>query len=360
MHSVKDCRSGFLATLLLAFATAGSLASAQSLDQLIAGARKEPELTLIAGAGAFGGPKAIADLEAGVNKKFGLNARIRFSAGPEMNAMAARVITELKSGAKASTDIYHGSQSHFSLLHQEKALEQVNWAGVFPWISKPMEIFPNEGVLVFTSLRGILYNSNLVPKEKAPKSYEDLVDSRLSPTWAGKLAIPPYVSWLVELSMIWSEERVKNFTRKLVTLSGGRLRYGEEERIVSGEFPIAANMGGAVEEMWKWQAKGAPLVAVIGSTPVLPSYFQLGVSKNSAHPNLAKLFVAFVASKDGQAILEKHESVSSHLVEGTKMAKYLRDTKLALQPPKDSIAFYLKGEDSGLQLKEEITKMLKQ
>jgi ABC-type Fe3+ transport system substrate-binding protein len=160
--------------------------------------------------------------------------------------------------------------------------------------------------------------------------------------------------------MIWSEERVKNFTRKLVTLSGGRLRYGEEERIVSGEFPIAANMGGAVEEMWKWQAKGAPLVAVIGSTPVLPSYFQLGVPKNSAHPNLAKLFVAFVASKDGQAILEKHESVSSHLVEGTKMAKYLRDTKLALQPPKDSIAFYLKGEDSGLQLKEEITKMLKQ
>ena len=42
------------------------------------------------------------------------------------------------------------------------------------------------------------------------------------------------------------------------------------------------------------------------------------------------------------------------------MAKYLRDTKLALQPPKDSIVFYLKSEDSGLQLKEEITKMLKQ
>jgi ABC-type Fe3+ transport system substrate-binding protein len=357
---VKDATSSFLLTLVLAFLTACPLATAQSLDQLIAGAKKEPELTFIAGAGAFGGPKALSDLEAGLNKKFGLNARIRFSAGPEMNAMAARIITELKSGAKSSTDIYHGSQSHFSLLHQEKALEQVNWAGVFPWISKPMEIFPNEGVLVFTSLRGILYNSNFIPKEKAPKTYEDLVDTRLSPAWAGKLAIPPYVSWLVELSMIWSEERVKTFTRKLVALSGGRLRYGEEERVVSGEFPIAANMGGAVEQMWKWQAKGAPLVAVTASTPVLPSYFQLGVPKNSAHPNLAKLFVAFVASKDGQAILEKHEFVSSHLVEGTKMAKYLRDSKIVLQKPEDSIAFYLKGEDSGLQLKEEITKMLKQ
>src|SRR5215467_4042047 len=357
---MKDHVSRVFLILLLVLAAPSTSSAAESLDQLIANARKEPELTFIAGAGAFGGPKAISDLEAGVNKKFGLNARIRFSAGPEMNAMAARVITELKSGAKASTDIYHGSQSHFSLLHQEKALEQVNWSGVFPWITKPMEIFPEEGLLVFTSLRGMIYNSNLIPKEKAPKTYEDLVDPRLSPTWAGKLAIPPYVSWLVELSMIWSEEKVKNFTRKLVTLSGGRLRYGEEERIVSGEFPIAANMGGAVEEMWKWQAKGAPLVAVIGSTPVLPSYFQLGVPKNSAHPNLAKLFVAFVASKEGQAILEKYESVSSHLVEGTRMAKYLRDTKLVLQPPKESIAFYLKGEDSGLQLKEEITKMLKQ
>jgi len=337
-----------------------SVGAAENLNQIIGAAKNEPELNFIASAQAFGGPRAFADIEAGVNKRFGLSTRIRFTGGPEMNAMAARVLTELKSGAKASTDIYHGSQSHVSLLHKEKALEQVNWSAVFPWITKPMEIFPGEGVLIFTSLRGISYNSNLIPKDKVPKTYEDLVDPKLSPTWAGKLAIPPYVSWLVELSMIWSEDRVKTFTRKLVALSGGRLRYGEEERIVSGEFPIMANMGGAVEQMWKWQAKGAPLVAVIGSTPVLPSYFQLAVPKNSAHPNLAKLFVAFMASKEGQAILEKHESVSSHLVEGTRMAKYLRESKIALQPPKDSIDFYLKGEDSGLQFKEEITKMLKQ
>jgi len=357
---MKARGSGFLLTLLLALAAACPLSAAETLDQLIAGAKKEPEMTFIAGASVFGGPRALSEIEAAFNKKFSLNARLRFAAGPEMNAVAARVITELRSGAKSSTDIYHGSQSHFSLLHQEKALEQVNWSGVFPWISKPMEIFPNEGVLIFTSLRGIIYNSNLIPKDKTPKTYEDLVDPRLSPAWAGKLAIPPYVSWLVELSMILNEERVKHFTRKLVVLSGGRLRYGEEERVVSGEFPIAANMGGAVEQMWKWQGKGAPLIAVTGSNPVLPSYFQLGVPKNSAHPNLAKLLAAFMVSREGQVILEKHESASSHLVDGTKMAKYLCDTRIVLQQPKDSIAFYLKGEEGGLELKEELTKMLKQ
>src|SRR4029453_6542276 len=275
-ESRGDSMKGFFLTLFFLLAGACPVVAAETLDSLIAGGRKESEFTFIAGAQTFGGTKNLSVLEAAFNKRFGLNARTRFAAGPEMNAMAARVITELKSGNKASSDIYHGSQSHLALLHKEKALERVNWSAFFPWITKPMEIFPEEGLLVFTSLRGMIYNSNLIPKEKGPKTYEDLVVPRLSPTWAGKLAIPPYVSWLVELSMIWSEERVKNFTRKLVTISGGRLRYSEEERVVSGEFPIAANMGGAVEQMWQWQAKGAPLMAVIGSTPVLPSYFQLG------------------------------------------------------------------------------------
>ena len=164
-----------------------SYAVAETLEQLIAGAKKESELTFIAGAQTFGGQKTLNLLESAFNKRFGLNMKIRFAAGPEMNSMAARTIAELKNGSKASSDIYHGSQSHVSLLHKEKALEQVNYSAIFPWITKPMEIFPNEGVLIFTSLRGMIYNSKLIPKDKAPKSYEDLVDPKLSPTWAGKL-----------------------------------------------------------------------------------------------------------------------------------------------------------------------------
>jgi hypothetical protein len=85
------------------------VSASESLDSLVAWAKKEPEITFIAGAQTFGGTKTLSTLEGAFNKKFGLNTRIRFAAGPEMNAMAARVITELKSGNKASTDIYHGS-----------------------------------------------------------------------------------------------------------------------------------------------------------------------------------------------------------------------------------------------------------
>jgi ABC-type Fe3+ transport system substrate-binding protein len=338
------------------------VAAADKFEELIAGAKKEgDEIVFVAGAQTFGGRKGLSEIETAFNRKFGLKARINFAAGPDMNARAARLITEVRAGGKSSSDLYLGSQSHFALLHKENALDKTNWAGVFPWVTKEMEIFPGESVLVYTSLNGIIFNSNLIPKDKTPKSYADLVDPRLSPVWAGKLAIPPYVAWLVDLSLVWGHEKVKDYARKVVGLSGGRLRYSEEERVVSGEFPIMANMGGAVEAMWAWQAKGAPLVAVPGLTPINTDYFELGVPKNSAHPNLAKLLVAFMASKEPQAVLQKYESRSSHLVEGTMMAKYLRENRVQIQEPKVTIDYYLKGESAeGLKFKEELANILKQ
>ena len=266
--------------ILLAVMENRSLRAAETVEQLIAGAKKEgDEIVFVAGAQTFGGRKGLAELETGFNKRYGLKAHVNFAAGPDMNARAARLITEVKAGRKSSTDLYLGSQSHFALLHKENALEKVNWSGMFPWVTKEMEIFPGEGVLVYTSPNGIIYNTNLIPKDKAPKNYMDLIDPRLSPMWTGKLAIPPYVAWLAELSLVWGQEKVKDFARKLVALSGGRLRYGEDERIVSGEFPIMANIGDAFGAMWTWQAKGAPLVAVPGLTPINTDYFQLGGSQ---------------------------------------------------------------------------------
>ena len=361
MHRSK---ARLAAVLFVAAGLSAEMASraAESAEQIATEAKKEgEELVFVAGAQTFGGRKGMAEIESAFAKKFGLKLRINFAAGPDMNARAARLITEVKAGRKSSSDFFLGSQSHFALLHKENALESVDWSGNFPWISKPMEIFPREGVLIYTSPNGIIYNPNLIPKDKAPKNYQDLVDPRLSPTWAGKMAIPPYVAWLAELSLVWGPEKVKDFARKVVSLSAGRLRYNEEERVVSGEFPLMANIGGALEHMWDWRAKGAPLLAVPGLNPINTDYFQLGVPKNSAHPNLAKLFVAFMISKEGQALLQKNESRSSHLVEGTMMAKYLRDNHVALQEPKQSIDYYLKSESGeGLKFKEELANILKQ
>ena len=328
------------------------------MQDIVAAAKNEGEISFVAGSETFGGKKAFAELEKAFNKRFGLNAKINFSSGPSMPAMAGRVVTELKAGRKASTDVFIGFPTHIATLHKEKGLTQVDWSGTFPWIKKEMEILPGESVLVYISVQGIIYNSNLVPKDKAPKSYEDLVDPKLSPTWAGKLAIPPYTSWIVDLALITGEAKAKDLAHKLVGISAGRLRYSEaEERVASGEFAVMANLGSAIEAMWQWQAKGAPLVGVAGSTPALTSYVQLAVPKNAAHPNLAKLFNAFMMTKEAQTIIEKHDLRTSHLIEGTRAQKYLAESGVKLQSAKEMMDLYIDGK--GLALNKEISRILK-
>lgn len=347
--------SVLVACLLAAFLNPHPRAgAAETLEQLLAGAKNEGEVTLLASASTFGGKKGFAEIETAFNKKFGLKSKVSLAAGPSFPQVAARVMTELKAGAKSSTDAYLGSDGTVAALDRDKALQKINWSGTFPWVTKEMEIFPQESLLIYASFHGIIYNSNAIPKNKAPKGYEDLVDPALSKTWAGKMAIPSYPHWLLRLAPIWGKEKVLAFARKLLPLVGGRLRQGEEERIGSGEFPIMASTGSALETMWKWQAKGAPLVGFPGSSPPTASYYQLAVPKNSAHPNMAKLFVAFMVTREAQAILEKYEWRTSYLVNGTLMAKYVRSNNLKLQDPKELSAIL--SEDTALE--EEITKIL--
>lgn len=328
---------------------------AQTLEQLVAGAKKEGEVTLVASASTFGGKKGFAELEAGFNKRFGLKHKVNLAPGPSFPQVAARILTEIKSGAKASTDLYLGSDGTMSDMSREKALQKVNWSGTFPWVTKEMEILPQETLLVYASFHGIIYNSNAIPKDKAPKSYEDLIDPALSPTWAGKMAIPAYVHWLIRVSGVWGKEKVLAYARRLAPLAGGRLRQGEEERIVSGEFPIMASTGGALEAMWKWQAKGAPLVGLAGSTPATSSYYQLGVPRNSVHPDSAKLFIAFMATREAQAVIEKYDWRSSYLVDGTLMAKYVKTNKVKLQSPSELNEIFMKDDEP---FEAELTKIL--
>jgi hypothetical protein len=91
---------------------------------IITQAKKEPELVFVAGASTFGGRQAFAELQSAFNKRFGLNARINFSAGPSMPAMAARIISEAKAGTKSSTDVHLGPPVTHVELRNEGLLSE--------------------------------------------------------------------------------------------------------------------------------------------------------------------------------------------------------------------------------------------
>ena len=57
---MKTGRKGVIFGLLFALVSTHSVGAAETLDSLIAGAKKEPEFTFIAGAQTFGGQKTLS------------------------------------------------------------------------------------------------------------------------------------------------------------------------------------------------------------------------------------------------------------------------------------------------------------
>jgi ABC-type Fe3+ transport system substrate-binding protein len=156
-----------------------------------------------------------------------------------------------------------------------------------------------------------------------------------------------YADWLAELTMLWPKSQVLEFAHKLSEGAAGLIRYDQIERVASGEFALMANEADGPLAVSLWQQRGVQLAFVPGVDPSLVYYNYLGVPKNSASPNLATLFAAFVNSAEGQAIttLGFH---GHHLDPMTNVAKYLAAHDIRIMTAQAQYDFYSKNTDPGL------------
>lgn len=327
--------------LALAAAVPRPLRAADKLSALLRAAKSETGLTIIAGSTTFGGQPGVAALNEAFAKRFGFDPHFVLTpGGPTMAAIGSRLALEFQGNRTASTALYHGPLRMFITLSGQGVLERVDWDGTFPWITREMLISPDgSGVLVRSGLSGIVYSPKILDPAKAPKRYEDLIDPHASDAWRGRLAMPVDADWLTELVPIWGFERARDFATKLTAVSTGRLRNGELQTLIDGEFAIMANSTSALELKWEWATKGAALDVVFGSTPIICEYLQIGVPKNSPCPNLATLFAGFLISPEAQAIVDKYGGMGSHFVPTTRVYALVRQNRLQLIAPRTMYAF---------------------
>src|SRR5258708_15174683 len=97
-------------------------AHAQKLEQIVAEAKKEGEVTLIASASTFGGKKGFAELENLFAKRFGFKAKVSLTGGPSFPQVGARILSQQKAGAQSSTDTYLGADRTYFTMGQDKTL----------------------------------------------------------------------------------------------------------------------------------------------------------------------------------------------------------------------------------------------
>jgi iron(III) transport system substrate-binding protein len=144
------------------------------------------------------------------------------------------------------------------------------------------------------------YNTKLVATQALPKSYDDLLDIR----WKDKLMIEnTKAEWFAGMLQIMGQERGLNYMRALAKQKPSP-REGHEllaQLVAAGEGVFDINIPAASVERVK--ERGAPIDwTALGPVPAI--LVGIGLSKQAAHPNAAKLFLEFVLSRDGQKLMQ--------------------------------------------------------
>jgi ABC-type Fe3+ transport system substrate-binding protein len=170
--------------------------------------------------------------------------------------------------------------------------------------SYPKELVDPHGYWASTRLSyfGAAINTNLVKKDQAPKTWEDLLD----PKWKGKMA------WRVgggdsgaelfvtNLRLLWGDAKAEDYIKKLAkqdvigyTSSARQL----VNQVMAGEYAIALNI--FLHHPLISAQKGAP-VAPDPMEPIPALNGTVVLAKNAPHPYAAMLLIDFMLSKDGQ------------------------------------------------------------
>lgn len=149
----------------------------------------------------------------------------------------------------------------------------------------------------------ITYNTKLVPRQEAPKTYGDL----LNPRWKGKIGIESEeLQWFFHLIKIMGREKGIEYMKRLATQNLS-FRSGHQllnTLCISGEIPIV--VVSYLNDVELLKSEGAPIDWVnFGSLPTITSIHAISLVTTAPHPNAAKLFYNFVISREGAQSLKK-------------------------------------------------------
>jgi ABC-type Fe3+ transport system substrate-binding protein len=275
----------------------------------IAGAIKEGSLNVTWG-NILGGADGVREMERLVNQKFGTHLKFIYTPGPSQPEMAGRIAQEAAAGRPASTDLFGTS-----MAPDNAALFQtIDWRQYVPGLPANVMRFDKRGVAYATVLWGITYNTNLVPKDKAPKSLNDL----LKPEWQGKIAVrvTSTDTGFLALPDVLGSKGVISYYRALLAQAGGFVRCGSEERISSGEFLFFFPDCGTGRLL---AMHGAPVGQVIPVEGGAVFDWLAAIPKNAPHPNAARLYIAFLLTHEGQNFVWQAMGADSELLPGSRM-----------------------------------------
>ena len=246
------------------------------------------------------------------------------------NEARQRLLTEYKAG-KSVADVFGSATVDLEIARREQTLQKFSSpeADAYP------EIFKNKDrywVTYRTQMPVLGYNTKLVSKDEAPKTYEDLLD----PKWKGKIAVDSEEhEWMATLVKYWGEQKGMDFFNKLsqqdLIIRTGRTLHAQ--LLSAGEFPISlSTLNHRLEEL---KQQGAP-VDYIALEPAVARPSAISLPAKSNHLNTALLWIDFILSEEGQKIFQGQKRIPVH-------------PKVPADPPRMNTGFkYIMRDDAAV------------
>lgn len=234
-----------------------------------------------------------------------------------------RLVRELASGALVNDLV----QIHFDYEREfiaMDALERVNWANlkVLP------QLVSNENRMVAVAAFPfcIGFNTKLVKKEEAPKTWEDFLD----PKWKGKFVVDTRPQCFINLAGAWGSQKVLDYMKKLGKNTPIFVRGQTQlaSMMAAGDYMLSASA--MLQALTYVAQKGAP-VAWNFPDPVPIDMVDFSVLKKARHPNAAKLLLAWLGNK-GYKIWDEINWGRSVPYGGTLLEKAVQGKTLSFPP----------------------------
>jgi iron(III) transport system substrate-binding protein len=150
-------------------------------------------------------------------------------------------------------------------------------------------------------------NTDMVNEDAAPKTFEDLLDSK----WKGRMAwtTSPSASgppgFVGNILMTMGQDKGMEYLRKLAGQRIANVPANQRvvlDQCIAGQYPLVLctmNFHAAVSI-----AQGAP-IRWLKIPPTIQTFNAIGVVKDSPHPSAARLFVEYVLSDEGQQVMRE-------------------------------------------------------
>ena len=154
---------------------------------------------------------------------------------------------------------------------------------------------------IYAQPRVFLFNTRMLARDKAPQTFEDLLD----PRWRDKLGMDTTdYDWLATLIDFYGRTKALEFAGKLAK-QNLNMRRGPTlltQLAVAGEFPIVIDA--FPEEVLQMKNAKAPADFIFSEPFVaVKTPTTVSISSGAPHPHAAALFLDFLLSKQGQEIM---------------------------------------------------------